>query len=432
MYVCLSKVARVLLIVSTLNVVCISSNECGSVVDLYDDRSCKVFWRCTSERLLQSVNKTVNRQDFEKLKIEEIGHTPMWLRINSDKLFCVTHPGFQIKSYRIKVYRAAHYINRLNRLLRQGKLRVADGTEWWTHHSDWVKVPQGRISPPVFSVSGASHYSDIAGIPFMSFSDKISSSENDAFLRLKKRHKFHFSWDHRKGSVFFRGALSDCAFAADKHAGDVTYCARAKIIHYSKKSQNPLLSDVSTTSTFEEVGLSISCNSCTSRQRKGESFVNELMTHKYVLDFPGAGNWSRRMSLLLRSGALILKSESPGYQFYEVNLKPGIHYIPFDPEIGRTGAGNLLARLEWAQSNDETAKQIARTSQSFGRSCLTESSIDEFLSILLTQYSKRLKEDPIDYPLVDLSDCFSNSKDYYKLSKLCEESIQKCWAVGRS
>lgn len=420
---------NVLLVFAASNIGYISGFKCGSRVELYDYDSCKMFWNCTSDGLLQSINKTLNRQDFGKLLIGQIGHTPMWLRIQSDKLYCVNHPDFRKASYRLKIYRAAHYISRLNRLLRQRKLRVADGTEWWTHHSDWVKVPTGSSTLPIFSVSGASGYSDIAGIPFMSFSDKISSLENSAFQRLEKKTKFYGSWDHRKEAAFFHGALSDCGSAVNRHDGDATFCPRAKVIHYSKQTKNPLLSDISTTSKFEEVGLNNSCHMCTSHRRRGESFVKDLLTHKYVLDFAGAGNWSRRMSLLLRSGGLIFKSESPGYQFYELNLKPGVHYIPFDPQIGRVGVGNLLSRLEWAQKNDKIAKQIARTSQTFGRICLSETSIDEFVSILLTKYSKRLSEDPLMFPLVDLSPCVSNMKDYYKLSKHCEETIQRCWAT---
>ena len=418
-----------LLFFTASNIGYISGFKCDSRVELYDYDSCKMFWNCTSDSLLQSINKTLSRQEFGKLQIEQIGHTPMWLRIQSDKLYCVSHPDFKEKSYRIKIYRAAHYINRLNRLLSQRKLVVSNGTEWWTHHSDWVKVPAGSTTVPIFSVSGAVGYSDIAGIPFMSFSDKISSLENSAFRRLKKQTKLYGSWDHRKEAAFFRGALSDCGGAVNRHAGDVTFCPRAKVIHYSKQTKNPLLSGISTTSNFEEVGLNNSCHMCTSRGRRGEGFVQNLLVHKYLLDFAGAGNWSRRMSLLLRSGGLIFKSESPGYQFYEVNLKPGVHYIPFDPQIGRVGVGNLLSRLEWAQKNDEIAKQIARTSQSFGRICLSETSIDDFVSMLLMKYSKRLSENPLMYPLVDLSTCVSDMKDYYKLSKHCEQTIQRCWVT---
>ena len=92
---------------------------------------------------------------------------------------------------------------------------------------------------------------------------------------------------------------------------------------------------------------------------------------------------------MLPSGGLIFKSESPSYQFYEFLLKAGAHYIPFNPQIGKSGAENLLSRLEQARNNDKVAKRIARTTNSFGRNCLTESSIDKFVSMLLTKYSKR-------------------------------------------
>ena len=427
-YFCLMLKYHFSLIVIAFKAGNIFGVQCEISAELRDHGSCKAFWDCTAEDLLRPMNKSVSRQDFGRLHIEEIGHTPMWLRVVSHKLHCVVHPDFQIERYRLKIYRAAHYINRLNRILREGKLKVAEGTEWWTHHSDWVKVPAGRTIPPVFSVSGAAGYADIAGIPFMSFSDKVSYLENIAFRRLEE--KLRGTWENRKEVAFFRGSLSDCADAVNMHAGDVKFCARAKVIQHSKETKNPLLLSLSTTSNFKQVGLSDSCPVCTSRGGRGESFVRELLTNKYLLDFAGAGNWSRRMSLLLRSGGLVFKSESLGYQFYEFNLKPGVHYVPFDPQIGITGTGNLLSRLEWAQNNDETAKRIARTSQSFGRFCLTESSIDEFLSLLLMKYSQRLRDDPLPYPLIDLSSCFSEVKGYYyKLSKYCEETIKRCWAT---
>ena len=133
------------------------------------------------------------------------------------------------------------------------------------------------------------------------------------------------------------------------------------------------------------------------------------------------------MSLLLRSGGLIFQSERRGYQFYEFALQPGVHFIPFDPEIGKSRSGTLLLRLKWAQNNDKIAQRIARRSQSFGRVCLTESSIDYFVSKLLTEYSKILSGDSILYPLVDLSCCSSNGNSRFKVMKHCSRAIERCW-----
>jgi hypothetical protein len=266
----------------------------------------------------------------------------------------------------------------------------------------------------------------------MSFSDKTSALENIAFRQLEANHKVHSNWSQKKLAAFFRGSLSDCTTSVKEYAGDINFCARAKVIYHSRNSKEPLLAGISTTSDFKKVGLRATCKNCSTPGSRGESFIRDLLTHKYVLDFAGAGNWSRRMSLLLRSGGLIMKSESPGYQFYELYLKPGVHYIPFDPQIGEIGSGTLLPRLVWAQNNDKIAEKIARRSQSFGRACLSESSIDYFVTNLLAKYAARLTGNPLNYPLVDLSSCISGRKTHFVLSKQCEETIKKCWTTSEA
>jgi len=404
-----------------------SSSDCKSVEDTYDAESCKLFWDCTSKGLLRPVNRSIFRESLGELDIEKIGHTPLWLRIHSGKLYCVVHPGFVKKKYRVKIYRAAHYINRLNRVLSQRKFWIPSGTEWWTHYSDLVKVAPDNTSPPIFATSGAHGSADIAGIPFMSFSDKKSQHENRAFQKLEKDPTFYSNWAKKKKVAYFRGALSDCADAVSKHAGDLKFCARAKVIYHAVNSQDPLLSGISSSSEFRETGMSVDCKRCRTLSITSEEFVTNLLTHRYVLDFAGAGSWSRRMSLLLRSGSLIFQSESRGYQFYEFALQPGVHYIPFDPEIGKSGSGTLLSRLRWAQNNDRIAERIARRAQSFGSFCLAESSIDYFVSKLLTEYSNFLRGNSIPYPLVDLSCCSSHKNTPFKLSRQCSDAIEKCW-----
>ena len=232
---------------------------------------------------------------------------------------------------------------------------------------------------------------DIKGIPAISLvscDPEVAKIGNRAFQQLEEDPTFYSNWTKKKKVAYFRGALSDCANAVSKHAGDLRFCARAKVIHHAANSQDPLLSGISSSTDFKETGLSVDCKWCRTPSITGEKFISNLLTHRYVLDFAGAGNWSRRMSLLLRSGSLIFQSESPGYQFYEFALQPGIHYIPFDPGIGESGSGTLLSRLKWAQKNDRIAEQIVRRAQSFGRVCLTESNIDYFVSKLLTEYSK--------------------------------------------
>ena len=131
------------------------------------------------------------------------------------------------------------------------------------------------------------------------------------------------------------------------------------------------------------------------------------------------------MSLLLRSGGLVFHAETSGYQFYEVELKPGIHYIPFNPELGHFGAGNLVARLLWAKDNDDISKKIAKRSESLATNCLNEENIDYFVAILLRKYSYLLKGRALNYPLVDLSQC--HESEPRNIARLCKGLIDKCW-----
>jgi len=269
----------------------------------------------------------------------------------------------------------------------------------------------------------------------MSFSDKISKSEE---MLLQKRYKivepFTKRWSQRKEIAYFKGALSDCANAVQNHHGNVNYCARAKVVLEASQTKNILLAGIKTTSNFTSDGdLNLTnftaCLGCTSKRSVGSDFASDLLKHKYLIDFPGAGNWSRRTAVLLRAGGLIFKAESSGHQFYDLGLKPGIHYIPFDPGLGEYGSGNLLSRLEWARDNDQIARSMAQRAENFGKFCLKESSIDRFVELLLKLYESRLQGLMSPKRLIDLSTCICGS-NACKFTKLCKEAIQKCWLIS--
>ncbi|CAL6334253.1 unnamed protein product [Bathycoccus prasinos] len=400
-----------------------SNNKSNGCQVLQNAVECREFWSCTVDKLLQNFTSQVHRAEFSDLDIRKIGHTPMWLRISSRKLHCVIHPQLQRKKFRMKVYRALHYINRINRIMKDEDLAIPDDTEWWTHHSDLVKIPENSNFLPVFSVAGASGYKDIPGIPFMSFSDRIAEAENTAFEEYSRPK---LKWTQKSEIAFFRGSLSDCGLAVERYKGDINYCPRAKVIFEAKRTKNPLLRDVHSIDDFRARGLNLSCRNCTSAGHRGKEFIDELLSHKYLLNFDGAGRWSRRKQLLLRSGGAIFNAEGTGYQFYDYMLKPGVHYIPFDPEVGKHGAGNLVPRLKWAKDNDDRVKQIAENSENFGRICLEQNSVDNFVSMLMKKYSSYLIGPKVDLPLVDLSPCVQRKKGE-SISRLCRKIIDKCW-----
>jgi len=168
---------------------------------------------------------------------------------------------------------------------------------------------------------------------------------------------------------------------------------------------------------------------CTRKKLESEKYIEKLFEYKYLLNFNGAGNWSRRLSTLFATGGGVFQSESSGYQFYELGLEPGVHYIPF--EIGdHSGVGNLRSRLEWATLNEDIMKNIAMRSESFEENCLQEASIDYFVRTLLSSYEKLLRGEVQELPTVDLSSCAVQSGSDEKkkrISRLCEGVLDRCW-----
>jgi hypothetical protein len=391
---------------------------------LYDEKSCEIYWDKTVDGLWEPWKKGISRALFASFSMTRIGHTPMWLRISNNRLHCVQHPDFSSGKHHIKIYRALHYINRLNRILRSRK--IANNTEWLCHHADSTKLLKSdETKVPVFSVSGNKEFYDIPAIPFMSFSDKLSGREYNALKNIKLGRSFDYFWSRKTEVAFFRGALSDC----DRSIANVSLCARVKLVHHAKYTRDPLLSEISTTSNLRDKRFSTllgGCKECQSASLDGEGFARELVKHKYLLNLRGAGNWSRRLGILLNAGSVIFQSESSGFQFYEIGLEPGVHYIPFDIQIGHKGVGNLISRLVWAKKNDKVVKVIAKRAESFGKVCLNEASIDYFTHKVLDEYSHLLRGDLVDYPNVDLSSCIKTSKDQ-SIARLCKEVVRRCW-----
>jgi len=397
--------------------------RCPVITSKYDDESCKTHWNCTAEKILK-VWSTIERSDVSgsDVNVSSFKHTPLLLRVAKGKLHCVQHPRVKdiSNNLTIKAYRALHYINRLNRILRKSSTAILEGTEWWTHQADRVKIPL-KLNPfPLFGYSGAKGYADIAGIPFMSFSDKLGRREDQAFREIRKR-----PWKTRIESIFFHGTLSDCSLAKEKFNGDINYCARAKIVFEAAKTKLPVLKDVATTSNFKKLGLSVDCMKCQKERLTSQEFVAKLCSHKYLLNIPGVGQ-SRRMFQLLRSGGVIFQSENSGFQFYDLDLKPGFHYVTFDPQLGTSGAGNLVSRLHMAKKNDESLRRIAVRAESYATKCLTESNIDYFVTILLERYSRLLTGHSSNFPLVDLSECVTKNEKQ-SVSRICTGIIRKCW-----
>ena len=402
----------------------------ASVPYLYTSDSCIEYWNHTVSKLLHPWKLGIQRNLLyqNELLTQVLGHTPLHLRVKNNKLYCVQHASPSSK-LRLKKYRALHYINRVNRVLLHKNL--SDNLEWWTHQSDWSKVVRNSQNmaqfPPIFAVAGGVDYLDIPGIPFMSFSDKAYIMEQKTLRSIKSSMSFENVWKLRKKSAFFRGSLSDCGTKG-------AYCSRAKIVLYAANSNDKFFSGVGTTTDLSKFSLRypelFECLSCEHEKLASKKYIEKLFEYKYLLNFNGAGNWSRRLSTLFASGGAVFQAESSGYQFYELGLEPGVHYIPFDIEDG-IASGNLRSRLEWAMLNDARMKEIAIRSESFEANCLQEVSIDYFVYTLLTSYEKLLQGSVKDVDTINLSSCIVQDYLYdrkIRVPRVCEVVLDRCWA----
>lgn len=135
------------------------------------DTTCKEHWRKMAKRMLEPWADGVNRESMNKVPWYPISSTSLWLRNVGGSLKCVLDPRIKehaaAGNYSAKVYRARHYVQRVNAILKSGK-HLPENLEWWNHHSDLSKVPKGielvdGLPPPVFAVAGGPDFWDIPG-----------------------------------------------------------------------------------------------------------------------------------------------------------------------------------------------------------------------------------------------------------------------------
>jgi hypothetical protein len=106
--------------------------------------------------------------------------------------------------------------------------------------------------------------------------------------------------------------------------------------------------------------------------------------YKYVLMTGGFGApvWS---ASVFRMGSAVFKTASPHYEHYYHALRPWVHYIPVDENLG-----NLVQRIRWARQHPREAERIARNGRKFVLRHLSTGSVACYWWKLLTEISSML------------------------------------------
>jgi hypothetical protein len=115
---------------------------------------------------------------------------------------------------------------------------------------------------------------------------------------------------------------------------------------------------------------------------KNRSRVDHLK-YKYLVDVDGNSCSFERYFWLLLSNSVVLKQMTPNIQWYYRGLKPYEHFIPVKRDLS-----DLFEQIEWAQTHDQEAKQIAENATSFIKNELSIEDVFVYMTHLLREYAK--------------------------------------------
>ncbi|CAF87883.1 unnamed protein product, partial [Tetraodon nigroviridis] len=86
--------------------------------------------------------------------------------------------------------------------------------------------------------------------------------------------------------------------------------------------------------------------------------------HKYQVNVDGTVA-AYRFPYLLLGNSLVLKQDSPYYEFFYGHLEAGTHYLPVKRDLS-----DLLDQIKWAKENDGRAEKMAAAGQALARELL--------------------------------------------------------------
>lgn len=115
----------------------------------------------------------------------------------------------------------------------------------------------------------------------------------------------------------------------------------------------------------------------------------EQMQYKYIISLDGNGACAGRFEKLVSGSSLVLKQESPSFEFYYNAFKPYQHYVPVHFNMD-----NLEEQIQWARTHEQDVKRIVEAMQNVSKS-IHQENVACYVRDLFREYSK-LYKDPLD------------------------------------
>lgn len=91
-----------------------------------------------------------------------------------------------------------------------------------------------------------------------------------------------------------------------------------------------------------------------------------------------------RFPYLMLGSSLVLKQDSPYYEFFYGRLEAGTHYLPVKRDLS-----DLLDQIRWAKENDGRAREMAAAGQALARELLRPGRLYCYYHRVLRAYAER-------------------------------------------
>ncbi|XP_075998636.1 protein O-glucosyltransferase 3 [Genypterus blacodes] len=257
------------------------------------------------------------------------------------------------------------------------KVRLPD-VEFYINVGDWpmeTRKPHASPGPvPVLSWCGSTDTTDIVLPTYEVTHSMLETMRGVTIDLLSVQGHTGPPWANKTEQAFFRGRDSREE--------------RLYLVALSKK--NPELLDAGITAWFF--------------YRDQEKHVGktalvgffDFFKCKYQVNVDGTVA-AYRFPYLMLGNSLVLKQDSPYYEYFYSHMKAGIHYSPVKRNLS-----DLIQKIKWAKENDAEAQKIARAGQAMARELLQPSRLYCYYYKVLQMYSERQSSQPTRHADMEL------------------------------
>ncbi|MEI6806811.1 MAG: glycosyl transferase family 90 [Myxococcaceae bacterium] len=222
---------------------------------------------------------------------------------------------------------------------------------------------------PVFSFSSTAEYADVT-FPMIGSGDFYRM--DDVLKDIKAKA---IPFEKKKDLLVWRGSQT----GGEYNELNWTEFPRSKLVLFCQKRADLCDAGFSAYSQVtpggkkaieETVGL-----------KKSISMEN-MQAYKYIASLDG-NTWPDRFPRLIASNSLVFKENSKHYSFFDLALKPGVHYVSLKNDMS-----DLEEKILWAKHHPKEVEEIIQNANQFADQYLSQASVEAYVYKLLLKYSE--------------------------------------------